>query len=256
MKAIVLTYAPINKIEAKLLRETNIFKIACNNYCADLKPDIRLCADDIVDKCLECDTCDVVSCNYDLHKDRVINGAYLPKRHSSLLHCIDYLYLKGFDQILLVASNPESATHKINNDGINEMKEYLYLYKYSQEGLMDIPQKTIKEFIMLTDDERILGIEENRERKMFSKLLFTHAYRFEVETKGYNNKSNESGFVVGSILPMEYKNKLLAGEKEVVYNDLIVRRIMPEVKEVKIEEEIEEKPIVKKKPVRKVSKKK
>jgi hypothetical protein len=73
-KAIVLTYANLKKSDAELIQKTDVFKIACNTYCAELKPDIRLCADDIVDKCLSCDNIPVVSLNHDLTKERVING--------------------------------------------------------------------------------------------------------------------------------------------------------------------------------------
>ena len=51
-KAIVLTYAPVTKSEAELLKNTDIFKIATNFSAAELNPNIRLTADDIVDKCL------------------------------------------------------------------------------------------------------------------------------------------------------------------------------------------------------------
>ena len=114
MKAIILTYAPITKKEAELLKNTDVFKIATNFSASELKPNVRLTADDIVQKCLDCDNCEVVSLNYDLEKPRVINGCYLPKRHSSLLSCVDYLYLKGFTSVLLVASNPDSheESHK------------------------------------------------------------------------------------------------------------------------------------------------
>ena len=84
-KAVILTYAKITDEEKELLKNTDVFKIACNNYCAELKPNIRLTADNIVQKCLDCDTCPVISLNYGWNTDkRVINAGYLPKRHSSL----------------------------------------------------------------------------------------------------------------------------------------------------------------------------
>ena len=264
-KAIVLTYAKLTKEEAKLLKETDVYKIACNNYCAELKPNVRLCADNIVDKCLECDTCPVISCNYDLEKEGVINGCTLPNRHSSLLYCLDYLYLKGYTEVLLVATNPEgTATHKINYKGVNEMKDCLYLYKFSKEGCFDIPHKTIKEFLEmnLTDEERLLGMTEPRPKTLIERTAFTDACQYEVHTEGYNNKSIENGNLIGSLLPFEQKQKLLNGESEINYNGLIIKRltqvkpieVKEEVKE-EIKEEIEEpKPV--KKPVKKAVKKK
>lgn len=257
-KAIVLTYAPVNKEEAKLLRDTDIFKIACNNYCADLKPDIRLCTDNIVDRCLECDTCDVVSINYDFDKKRVHNGCWLPKRLTTLISCIDYLCLKGYNEILLVASNPEgTATFDLNNEGIKDFKGYVTLYKYSQEGNLDIPVKTIKEFTMLTDDEKILGVKENPAKKLMTKIIFTEACQYEVHTEGLDNKSIETGYVIGNILPMTEKERFLSGETEINYNGLIIRKITGNEPVIEEEKEPEVKPVVKKKPVakKKVSKK-
>ena len=171
-KAIILTYAEVTKEEAKLLKNTNVFKIATNFSAVELKPNIRLCADNIVQKCLDCDTCDVISINYDLNKDRVINGCTLPKRHSTLLHCIDWLYFKGYTSILLIATNPfGTATYKLNLDGVNLMKEYLHLYKYKQEGNFDIPTMTVKEFLMLTEEDKILGITEKSPKKMLEKSI-------------------------------------------------------------------------------------
>ena len=246
MKAIVLTYAPVTKTEAKLLKETNIFKIATNFSAVELKPDLRLTADDIVQKCLNCDSCEVVSLNYDLEADRVINACTLPKRHSSLLSCIDYLYIKGYTNVLLVASNPDSATCKINYEGVNNIKDCLNLYKYTKEGNFDIPYMSIKEFLMLTDEQKLLGEKENPQKKLFEKTIFTDAVRFEVETEGKNNKSIESGETINNILPLEQKQKLLSGVEELKYDGLIIRRVTvvapkkeaaPEVKQEAKEEE-------------------
>lgn len=226
-KAIVLTYAPVNESDAKLLKNTDIFKIATNFSAAELKPNIRLTADDIVEKCLNCDTCDVLSLNYDLDKERVINAHYLPKRHSSLVSCIDYLMLQGFTHILLIATNPDSATCKINYEGINQLKNYLYLYKYTKDGYFDIPHRTVKEFIMdevLTDEQKILGMTEPPKRLLDATVL-TDACLYEVSTEGRNNVSVENGLLVAAILPFEEKQKLLSGETEILYNGTLIKRI-------------------------------
>lgn len=264
MKAIILTYANLTDEEKELLTNTDVYKIACNNYCAELKPNVRLCADDIVDKCLECDSCPVITCNYDLEREGVINGCYLPNRHSSLLYCIDYLYLQGYTEVLLVATNPEgTATHEINKKGVNDMKDCLYLYKYTKEGCFDIPTISIKEFLSmqnLTDEEKLLGFKEPRPKTLIQKTAFTDACQYEVHTEGYDNKSIESGNLIGDILPSEIKQLILNGESEITYNGLVIKRltqVTPKKEEVneEVEEPIEEpKPI--KKPVKKTVKKK
>ena len=267
MKAIILTYAGVTKTEARLLKDTDVYKIACNNYCAEFKPNIRICADDIVDRCLECDSCPVISCNYDLEKERVINGCYLPNRHSSLLNAIDYLYLKGYTHVLLIATNPEgTATHKINFKGVNDMKDCLHLYKYSKDGCFDIQYKSVKEFLMerLSDEDKLLGLTEPRPKTLIEKTAFTDAVQYEVQTEGYDNKSIENGNVIADILPLEEKQKILSGESEITYNGLIIKRltqVAPVVKEEltteepkeEVKEEIE---VPKKKPVKRTVKKK
>ena len=257
MKAIILTYAGVSKEEKELLKNTDVFKIACNDYCAEFKPNIRLCADDIVQKCLDCDTCPVISLNYDLERERVINGCKMPKRHSSLLSCIDWLYLNGYDKILLVASNPVSPTCTINYEGIDILKQYLYLFKYTKDGNFDIPHKTIKEFLMLSEEDLLLGLTEPKKQTYAQETIFTDACKFEIHTEGLDNKSIESGELLKNILPVDVRAKFLNGEDEIIYNGIVIKKLT-ELKPKKIEEP-EEEPEVKKpvkKPVKKTTKRK
>lgn len=126
---------------------------------------------------------------------------------------------------MLVATNPDSATYKLNIEGINTIKDCLYLYKYSPDCNLDIPYKTIKEFIMMTEEDKLLGNKENSEKVMLKKLIFTEAYKYEVHTKGKDNKSIESGSLLNNILPAIEKQKLLEGIEEIEYNGLVIKRI-------------------------------
>ena len=257
-KAIILTYAPVTKEEKELLKNANVFKIATNFSAAELRPNIRLTADNIVDKCLNCDSCPVISLNYDLEKPRVINGCTMPSRHSSLLSCIDYLYFAGYSDVLLVASNPEkTATFQINYDGVKQYKDFINLYKYTSDGCLDIPHKTVKEFLMLTDEEKLLGRKEPEAKKLFEKTIFTDSFKYEIWTEGLNNKSIENGEIIKNILPVDVKDRLLNGETEIKYNGLCIK-VLTEFKKVEVskeepKEEVKEevKPVVKKKPVAK-----
>lgn len=239
VRAIILTYAPITDEEKELLRNTDVFKIACNTYCAELKPNVRLTADNIVDKCLECDTCPVVSVNYDLEKERVINACYLPHRYSSILYCLDYLYLKGYDTVLLVANNNvgnqnnKTEEFKQNNiKGVDNFRGLMHIFKYSQEGRFNVETVTIKEFLTmneefmpLTEEDKLLGRTQPRPKTLLEKTIFTDACRYEVETEGRNNKSVVNGDLINNILPTNIKDKLRNGELEINYNGLVVRRI-------------------------------
>lgn len=234
-KAVILTYAKISDEEKELLKNSKVFKIACNNYCADLKPNIRLCADDIVQKCLDCDTCPVISLNYSWGKDkRIIEAGHLPKRHSSLISCIDWLIINKFTHILLVANNLQATgrdikedMQKINREGVNNLKKYLYLYKYSNEGVFDIPQKSVKEFLMeeiLTDEEMILGCEEP-EKRLLDATVLTDACLYEIHTEELDNVSVENGELVNTILSIEDRTRLMKGELQIESNGLIIKRI-------------------------------
>lgn len=254
MKAIILTYAPVSKADAKLLKNTDVFKIATNFSAAELKPNIRLTADNIVDKCLECDTCPVLSINYDLDKERVINACKMPARHSSLISCIDYLLFAGYKYILLVATNPEgTATFNINYNGVNELKDYVYLFKYTQDGNFNIPYKSIKDFIMLTDEEKLLGVTENSPKKLMSGLIFTDSCKFEVWTEGKDNKSIETGELIKNILPLEEREKFTNGAVEICYNGTCIKMVT-EFKKVEAPKQQEEE-IVKPKAKAKTTKK-
>lgn len=253
-KAIILTYAPVDEEEKELLRDTDVFKIACNTYCADLKPHVRLTADNIVDKCLECDTCPVVSVNYDTEKERVINACYLPHRFSSLIYCLDYLYLNGYTDVLLVANNlvtnnkPVSQSFQENNvKGVDSYKGSLYIYKYSKEGVFNVPTVKVKEFLEmkenlmpLTEEDKLLGRTEPREKTLLERTVLTDACRYEVETKGKNNKSVVNGDLINTILPVEEKKRLLNGEIEIVYNNLIIHRITKLVPSQEVKQEARE----------------
>lgn len=242
MKAIVLTYAPITKKETELLKKTDIFKIACNTYRAELKPNIRLTADDIVDKCLECDTCPVISLNYDIGKENVINGSHLPKRHTSLVSCCDYLITQRFTDILLVATNTvangkdiNKSFQNINRKGINSLKDYARIYKYSDNAIFDVPTITIEGFLTMTDENLILGTtEEQPENKLLKGLAFSDAYLYKVQTKGLDNPSIETGEILNALLPNSKKKEILSGKVTIEYNGLIITRITgvePEKKE-------------------------
>ena len=232
MKAIILTYAPITSEEENLLKETSVYKIACNTYRAEVKPDVRLTSDNIVNKCLECDLCPVISINYDLEKERVINGCHYPDMNSSLLNCACYLVLNGYTSILLVANNLKTNRkdislefQELNRKGINKLKEFACFYKYSDIGVFDIPTKTIKDFIM-DDESLILGVTvENKTVRILKTLAFSEDFKYEIKTIGKNNASIEGGNLIANILPLNKKEEILNGEEVITYNDLEIRRL-------------------------------
>ena len=149
----------------------------------------------------------------------------------------------------------------MNYEGINQLKRYLYLYKYTKDGNLDIPHKTVKDFIMekfITEEDKILGMAEPG-KVLLDATALTDACQYEVSTVGFNNASIENGTAIDVLLPLSEKQKFVRGETELIYNGMKIKRLsMVEAPKQEIKPEItEEKPIVKKTPAkRKVAAKK
>ena len=118
---------------------------------------------------------------------------------------------------------------------------------------------------MMTDEEKILGMEEKPKKKLDT-LALTDACMYEVSTVGKENKSVENGTLIDRILPLMYKQRFINGEMEVNYNGMVIKRltgslvqpvaeVIPEAEPLKVEEE---KPVKKtvKKAVKKTIRKK
>lgn len=235
-KAIVLTYPKLTKKDERLLKNTEIFKIACNWHSEQLNPHKRLIADKgIIEKVkLLCKQPILTLLEYNGDK-QLEDCRHFPKRNSTLLSCVDYLIKERYTHILLIADNRTSDGKDINKkfqkhiyDTINQQKRFINIYKYSERGYFDIPHISIEEFLEMkkqTAEEKILGVEP-QEREVFNDIfMFTDAYLFEVCTKGLDNHSVETGALLAQLLPPKKQQELLDGAKEVEYNGLIIKRI-------------------------------
>ena len=116
-KAIVLTYAPTTEEEKQLLINTDIFKVACNWHGEEFKPDVRITLDkdETIEKALAVGNQTIISIGYPYKHKRVVERFDLPKRFSSLISCVDYLYTEGYTDILLVANNLKTNQKNISN---------------------------------------------------------------------------------------------------------------------------------------------
>ena len=252
-KAIVLTYAPVDEEERELLLNTDVLKIACNWHAEELKPDLRLTLDDknTIEKCLAVGKQDIISGSYRYPDERVKTCFSLPKRYSSLLSCCDYLVLKGYTHILLIANNKQAnnqdiktSFQKLNKEGISSLKDLAFIYKYRDEAVFDVPTMTVKEFLMMNEEEMILGItEEKKENRLLKGLAFSDACLYKVQTKGLNNASIENGKTLDAILPFDKKQEILSGTVKIECNNLLIERLTgvePEKEEEVPEKEFEE----------------
>lgn len=236
-KAIVLTYAPISKEEEKLLKNTDIFKIACNWHAENLKPNKRLIVDKkIIDKVKAVGKQNIVTLNEYYDDERLEDYRHLPRRNSTLPSCVDYLVEHDFTDVLLVANNLVTNGQEIsinfqnnNRKLINQLTNVIDIYKYSENGVFDVPHLSIKEFLnmreKLTPEEKLLGYKEPKKKTLLELCAFTDSYLYEVKTKGLDNASEETGEIVDGILPLEKKKEILEGAIEIEYNGLIIKRL-------------------------------
>lgn len=239
-QAIVLTYPNLTQKEVNLLKNTNIFKIACNWHAEELKPDKRLIADrGIIDKVKSAGNQPIITCLE--YKEGLEDYRHLPARHSTLLSCVDYLIQNKFTDVLLIADNTQTNGKEIdkkfqdhNRKIITQLSRFINIYKYSERGVFDVPYLQVKEFLKMaksqaikqTAEDKILGIKPEDKKETFNEVfMFTDAYLFEVCTKGLNNKSVETGVLISNLLPPKKQQEFLDGEKEVEYNGLIIKRI-------------------------------
>lgn len=108
---------------------------------------------------------------------------------------------------------------------------------------------------MLTDEEKLLGVKEQRQKTMYKETLFTEFCRYEVHTEGKDNISIEGGNIIDSLLPFSEKQRFLNGENEIVYNGLVIKKLTVfEPKKAEVKEE-DTKPVDAKKTVKKKVKK-
>lgn len=148
MKAIILTYAPVNTDDKQSLLDTNIFKLALNNHAAEYKPDARILTDYILENIYKKFPEKIISVRdklrYDSKRIEYYNGKF---KGSTMLAAIDYLISKKYDKILIVGDN--KVNHKKFRDEINQeiskVKNMATIYQYTK-GNFDLPVKTITEF--------------------------------------------------------------------------------------------------------------
>ena len=149
MKAIILTYAPVQDSERELLINTNIFKLALNGHAKELYPDERILTDYVLSKILN--TCPeiIISVREKLRCDSPrVKYPEIEFKGSTIIAAIDYLILKGFDEILIVGDNKVNSLN-FQNEVKNEIdisSSKIKIYQYS-DGNFNLRIKSITEFI-------------------------------------------------------------------------------------------------------------
>ena len=148
-KAIILTYAPITEAEKLLLINTEIFKLAINQHCSELKPNCRIIADYwnwqfMINNFPET----LIVARESIKHPRVISKPDLPCLMGTITSAIVHLLEENTEKILLVADNKVHG--KVFQDeikkAVSELNAKNNIYQYSQ-GNFDLPVIKIKEFI-------------------------------------------------------------------------------------------------------------
>ena len=148
MKAIILTYAPVQDFEHDILKNTNIFKLALNGHASDLKPDARIITDYVLPHILANFPENIISVREKLRYP--LNRVEYPDivfKGSTIIAGVDYLILKGFDEILIVGDNNVNSLNFQNEvkKEIDNLSSKIKIYQYS-DGNFNLKVKCIKDF--------------------------------------------------------------------------------------------------------------
>lgn len=149
MKAIILTYAPVQDFERELLKNTNIFKLALNGHSKELCPDKRIITDYVLQKILKTCSEKIISVREKLRSySPQVEYPAIEFKGSTIIAGLDYLISKNFTEILIVGNNKVNSNAFQNdvNRQIDNLVPKSKIYQYSN-GNFNLKVKSIKEFI-------------------------------------------------------------------------------------------------------------
>ena len=150
MKAIILTYAPIQDFERDILIRTNIFKLALNQHASELNPDARIITDYVLPTILK-------TCNEKIISTREKLRYYSPRveypdiefKGSTIVAGLEYLISNNYDEILIIGDNKVNSKEFqcTVNEEIDKIASMPEVYQYSN-GNFHLPVKTIHDFVL------------------------------------------------------------------------------------------------------------
>ena len=150
MKAIILTYAPVQDFEQEILIQTNIFKLAINNHAKDLNPNARIITDYILPIIIK-------TCSDKIISVRERLRSYSPRveypdiefKGSTIVAAVEYLISKQYNEILIIGDNRVHSLEFRNdvNKELDKLVSIVKIYQYSN-GNFNLPVKTIHDFVL------------------------------------------------------------------------------------------------------------
>ena len=148
MKAIILTYAPVQDYEREILKNTKIFKLALNQHAKDLKPDARIITDYVLPHIIANSPENIISIREKLrYNSQRVEYPDIVFKGSTIIAGVDYLILKGFDEILIVGDNRVNTVKfqcEVNKE-MDKLSAENRIYQYS-DGNFNLKVKSIKDF--------------------------------------------------------------------------------------------------------------
>ena len=149
MKAIVLTYAPVQESEQEILRNTDIFKLALNQHAEEFKPNVRMCSDWNLKYLLSHFPEKIISVRDRLRcPSNRVEYTDVEFKGSTIICALEWLKSKGYDEILIVGDN--SVNHEGFRNEVNlwidQYGQEINIYQYSK-GNFNLPLKNITDFV-------------------------------------------------------------------------------------------------------------
>ena len=149
MKAIILTYAPVQDFEREILKHTKIFKLALNQHAADLNPNARIITDYVLSKIYNTFPEKIISLREKLKSfSPRIEYPDIEFKGSTIIAAADYLISKHYDEILIVGDNrvnTKKFQDEVNRE-IDKLSSKVKIYQYSA-GNFHLPIKSTREFV-------------------------------------------------------------------------------------------------------------
>ena len=150
MKAIILTYAPINTYEKEILQKTKIYKLGLNHHASELNPNARIITDYVLPKiCQKFPNDKIISVRQKLRcpSEKI---EYFDKefRGATIISAVDYLISKNFNQLLIVGNNTVNGDEFCNlvNSEMKRFAKKALIYQYSN-GNFQLPVMSIERFV-------------------------------------------------------------------------------------------------------------
>lgn len=148
-KAMVLTYAPVSKDEAKLIKETTVLKLAINQHAEELNPQIRICSDWNLPYICHNFNQPIISVR---DYFRYINPRLIPNnlefKGATIIAAVEWLISKHYNDILIIGDNTvntEEFQDNVNKH-ITPLMEYAAIWQY-RFGKFQLPVKSISKFL-------------------------------------------------------------------------------------------------------------